>query len=59
MSKSAQGRKHSEQTKKLISLASRGINNPNFGKIHSEKTKALISLAPSVVNLLFQNPLKL
>jgi len=45
MSKSAQGRKHSEQTKNLISLASRGINNPNFGKTHSEKTKALISLA--------------
>lgn len=45
MSISAQGRKHTEETKKLISLATKGINNPNFGKRHSEETKALISLA--------------
>jgi group I intron endonuclease len=45
MSVSAQGRKHTEETKKLISLATKGINNPNFGKTHSEETKALISLA--------------
>jgi len=43
MSVSAQGRKHTEETKKLISLATKGINNPNFG--NSEETKALISLA--------------
>lgn len=42
---SAQGRKHTEETKKLISLATKGINNPNFGKTHTEETKALISLA--------------
>lgn len=45
MSKSAQGRKHSELTKKLISEAAMGINNPNYGKTHSEETKALISVA--------------
>lgn len=45
MSISALGRKHTEKTKKLISLATKGINNPNFGKTHSEETKALISLA--------------
>ena len=45
MSKSAQGRKLSEETKILISQAVKGINNPNFGKTHSEKTKALISAA--------------
>jgi group I intron endonuclease len=45
MSVSAQGRKHTEETKKLISLATKGINNLNFGKTHSEETKALISLA--------------
>ena len=39
------GRKHTEQSKKLISLATKGMNNPNFGKTHSEKTKSLISLA--------------
>ena len=45
MSKSAQGRKHTEQSKNLLSLANKGINNPNFGKTHSKETKALISLA--------------
>lgn len=45
MSISAKGHKHTEETKKLISLANKGINNPNFGKTHSEETKALISLA--------------
>ena len=45
MSISALGRKHTEKTKKLISLATKDINNPNFGKTHSEETKALISLA--------------
>jgi group I intron endonuclease len=45
MSKSAQGRKLTEQTKNLLSLASKGINNPNFGRKHSAETKALISLA--------------
>ena len=45
MSKSAQGRKHSEETKKLLSLANKGMRNPNFGKTHSAETKALISLA--------------
>lgn len=41
----AQGRKHTEKTKKLISLATKGVNNPNFGKTHTEETKTLISLA--------------
>lgn len=45
MSKSTQGRKLTEQTKNLLSLANKGINNPNFGKKHSAETKALISLA--------------
>lgn len=45
MSKSAQGRKLTEQTKNLLSLASKGVNNPNFGRKHSAETKALISLA--------------
>jgi len=45
MSKSALGRKMSEQTKNLLSLANQGINNPNYGKNHSAETKALISLA--------------
>nr|AMX22307.1 GIY-YIG endonuclease [Cryphonectria parasitica] len=44
MSNSAKGRKLTEETKKLLSLAKKGINNPNFGKITSEETKALISL---------------
>lgn len=29
------GRKHTEETKNLISLATKSINNPNFGKAHS------------------------
>ena len=45
MSKSRQGRKHTEDTKNLISQATKGINKPNFGKITSEETKALISAA--------------
>ena len=45
MSNSAKGRKLTEQTKNLISLATKGMNNPNFGKTHSAETKALISLA--------------
>lgn len=45
MSNSAKGRKLTEQTKNLLSLANKGINNPNFGKTHSAETKALISLA--------------
>ena len=45
MSNSAKGRKLTEKTKNLISLATKGMNNPNFGKTHSKKTKALISAA--------------
>jgi group I intron endonuclease len=45
MSKSALGRKHTEQSKNLLSLANIGINNPNYGKTHSKETKAKISLA--------------
>ena len=45
MSNSAKGRKHTEQSKNLLSLVNKGINNPNFGKTHSKETKALISLA--------------
>lgn len=43
MSKTHQGRKLREETKNLLSLASKGINN--LGKKHSAETKALISLA--------------
>jgi len=39
---SAKGRKFTEETKKLLSLAKKGLNNPNFGKTHSEETKAKI-----------------
>lgn len=45
MSNSSKRGKFSEETKKLLSLAKKGMNNPNFGKTHSEKTRALISLA--------------
>lgn len=45
MSISGKGRKHTEETKKLISLATKGVNNPNFGRTHTEETKALIRLA--------------
>lgn len=55
MSNSAKGRKHTEQSKNLLSLASRGINNPNFGKTHSEETKSLISLARTGKNFLSES----
>ena len=45
MSQAAQGRKLTEQTKKLLSLANKGLNNPNFGKTHSKEVRALITLA--------------
>jgi len=45
MSDFALGRKYSEETKKLLSLAKKGMNNPNFGKTHSKETRALISSA--------------
>lgn len=45
MSNSAQGRKLTEETKKLLSLANKGMNNPNFGKTHSKEIRALITLA--------------
>lgn len=45
MSNSAQGRKHTEEAKNLISLANKGMNNPNFGKTHSKEVRALITLA--------------
>lgn len=55
MSKSALGRKHTEQSKNLLSLANKGINNPNFGKTHSKETKALISLARLGKNFLSES----
>lgn len=42
MSASANGRKHTEATKNLISQALKGIGNGNFGKILGEETKAKI-----------------
>lgn len=39
------GVKHSEETKKLMSILSSGKNNPLFGKTHSEKTILLMSIA--------------
>jgi group I intron endonuclease len=33
---------HTEETKELMSLKKKGINNPLFGKTHSEKTKSLM-----------------
>lgn len=45
MSNSSKGRKVSEETKKLLSLAKKGMNNPNYGKTHSKETRALITLA--------------
>lgn len=47
MSNFFQGRKLTEKTKNLLSLANKGMNNPNFGNTHSAETKALISLARS------------
>ena len=45
MSNYSQGRNLTEQTKNLLSLANKGMNNPNLGKTHSAETKASISLA--------------
>lgn len=45
MSNTHKGHKLTEETKNLLSLANKGVNNPNFGKKHSAETKALISLA--------------
>lgn len=42
MSASAKGRKLTEDTKNLLSLALKGTNNHNFGKTLSEETKAKI-----------------
>lgn len=39
------GRKLGEGTKNFLSLASKGMNNPNYGKTHTAETKASISLA--------------
>lgn len=55
MSNSHKGRKLSEQTKNLISLATKGMNNPNFGKTHSAETKALIRLARLGKSILSQS----
>lgn len=38
-------RKSSEEARRRMSEAKKGINNPNFGKTHSEETKALIRAA--------------
>jgi group I intron endonuclease len=38
------GRKHSEETKALMSLKKSNVNNPLFGKTHSEETKELMRL---------------
>lgn len=55
MSNSAKGRKHTDQSKSLLSLANKGINNPNYGKTHSKETKALISLARLGKNFLSES----
>lgn len=39
------GKKHSEETRKLMSLAQKGSKNHFFGKHHNEKTKKIISIA--------------
>ena len=39
MCNSSKGRKFSEETKKLLSLAEKGMNNPNFGKHIVKKQK--------------------
>ena len=36
------GRKHTTDTKELMSLSKKGINNPLYGKTHSEETKNLM-----------------
>ena len=55
MSKYAKGRKHTEQSKNLLSLANKGINHPNFGKTQSKETKAFISLARLGKNFLSES----
>lgn len=55
MSNSAKGRKFSEETKKLFSIAKKGVNNPNFGKTHSKETRALITLAKSGKSVLSES----
>jgi hypothetical protein len=37
------GRKHTEETKRLLSIASSGANNANFGKHKSDETKQKMS----------------
>lgn len=39
------GSKHTEETKRLMSLKQKGKNHPFFGKRHSEETKVKIKLA--------------
>jgi group I intron endonuclease len=41
------GKHHSTLSKKKISLATQGINNPMFGKKHSNQTKDLMSVIKS------------
>lgn len=43
--KNFRNRKHSEQSKKLMSEINLGKNNPRFGKTHTEETKALMRAA--------------
>jgi len=43
--KKFRNRKHSEQSKKLMSEINLGKNNPRFGKTHTEETKALLRAA--------------
>jgi group I intron endonuclease len=45
ISKCRKGHKISEKTREKMSMATRGENNPNFGKIHSKETRAKISAA--------------
>lgn len=47
MSNSRQGYKWTEERKNLLSLANKGISNPNFGKTHSAETIASIRSARS------------
>ena len=37
------GRKHSDETKTILSEANTGKKNPNYGKNHSDETKLIIS----------------